>query len=284
MGIAEGKVAVISGAARGQGRSHALRLAREGADIIGLDICEDISTMTYPNASKADLDETIRLVEVAGGRMIGTVCDIRDAEATTAAVDAAAKEFGRVDIILANAGIIRLGGTPAEMEAQTWQDVLGVNLTGAYHLIRAALPHVIAGGRGGSIVLTGSTAGTRPIGGLDPETNRLDAASLAYTSSKWALKGIGRQMAHELAPHSIRVNVVHPTGVLSGMTMNAAMMALQEQAMQGGANSISQMSNAMPVEILEPEEISNAIAFLVSDEARYITGVSLPVDAGFSVK
>ena len=284
MGIAEGKVAVISGAARGQGRSHALRLAREGADIIGLDICEDISTMTYPNASKADLDETIGLVEAAGGRMIGTVCDIRDAEATTAAVDAAAKEFGRVDIILANAGIIRLGGTPAEMEAQTWQDVLGVNLTGAYHLIRAALPHVIAGGRGGSIVLTGSTAGTRPIGGLDPETNRLDAASLAYTSSKWALKGIGRQMAHELAPHSIRVNVVHPTGVLSGMTMNAAMMALQEQAMQGGANSISQMSNAMPVEILEPEEISNAIAFLVSDEARYITGVSLPVDAGFSVK
>ena len=124
MGIAEGKVAVISGAARGQGRSHALRLAREGADIIGLDICEDISTMTYPNASKADLDETIRLVEVAGGRMIGTVCDIRDAEATTAAVDAAAKEFGRVDIILANAGIIRLGGTPAEMEAQTWQDVM----------------------------------------------------------------------------------------------------------------------------------------------------------------
>lgn len=284
MGIAEGKVAVISGAARGQGRSHAVRLAKEGADIIGLDICADISTMTYPNASLADLEETINLVEAEGGRMIGKVCDIRDADATEAAVNEAVADFGRVDIILSNAGIIRLGGTPKEMEVQTWQDVLGTNLTGGFHLIRAALPHMIEGGRGGSIILTGSTAGTRPIGGLNPETNRFDPASLAYTSSKWALRGIGRQMAHELAPHNIRVNVIHPTGVISGMTMNDAMFALHAQALEGGSNTISQMSNAMPVEILEASEISNAVAFLVSDEAKYITGVSLPVDAGFSVK
>jgi len=284
MGIAEGKVAVISGAARGQGRSHAVRLAKEGADIIGLDICEDIATMTYPNASKEDLDETVRLVEAEGRRMVASVCDIRDAAATQVAVDAGVAELGRVDIILSNAGIIRLGGSPEELEPEVWQDTLQTNLTGGYHLIRAALPHMIAGGRGGSIILTGSTAGTRPIGGLNPETNRFDPSSLAYTSSKWALKGIGRQMAHELAPFSIRVNVLHPTGVMSGMTMNEAMFALHAEAQAGGANTISQMANAMPVEILEPTEISNAVAFLVSDEARYITGVSLPVDAGFSIK
>jgi SDR family mycofactocin-dependent oxidoreductase len=278
MGIAEGKVAVISGAARGQGRSHAVRLAREGADIIGLDICEDISTMTYPNATRADLAETVDLVAAEGHRMIASVTDVRDAEATRAAVDAGLAELGRIDIVLCNAGIIRLGDTPPELEPQTWQDTIGVNLDGSFHLIRATVPHLIDGGRGGSIILTGSTAGTRPIGGLG-------AAGLAYTASKWALKGIGKQLALALAEHMIRVNVIHPTGVLSGMTMNDAMMALHAEAMVGGDSSvISAMANAMPVEILEPADISNAIAFLVSDQAKYITGVSLPVDAGFAVR
>jgi SDR family mycofactocin-dependent oxidoreductase len=278
MGIAEGKVAVISGAARGQGRSHAVRLASEGADIIGFDICADIDTMTYPNASKDDLDETVRLVEEAGRRMIASVTDVRDAEAVKAAIDAGVAALGRLDIVLCNAGIIRLGDTPPELEVQTWADTTGVNLDGAFNLVRAAVPHLQAGGRGGSIIMTGSTAGTRPIGGLG-------AAGLAYTASKWALKGIAKQLALALAPDMIRVNVIHPTGVLSGMTMNDAMMALHAEAMNGGdASVLAAMANAMPVEILEPAEISNAIAFLVSDQARYITGVDLPVDAGFTVR
>jgi SDR family mycofactocin-dependent oxidoreductase len=277
MGIAEGKVAVISGVARGQGRSHAVRLAREGANIIGLDICEDISTMTYPNASKADLDETVSLVEAEGGKMQASVCDLRDAEATKDAVDAGYGQFGRIDIVLSNAGIVRLGKTPEELEVQTWKDTLETNLTGGYHLLRAAIPHMIAGGRGGSIILTGSTAGTRP-------TASTDAAGMAYTASKWALRGIGIQLAAELAQHSIRVNVIHPTGVLSGMTMNEAMAALQAEAMAGEANTISAMQNALPVDILEANDISDTVIFLVSDQARYITGVSLPIDAGFSVR
>jgi len=278
MGIAEGKVAVISGVARGQGRSHAQRLAREGADIIGFDICADISSMTYPNASPEDLAETVRLVEAEGRRMVASVTDVRDAEAVKVAVDAGVAELGRLDIVLCNSGIIRLGDTPPELEVQTWVDTTDVNLDGAFNLVRAALPHVQAGGRGGSIIMTGSTAGTRPIGGLG-------AAGLAYTASKWALKGIAKQMALALAPEMIRVNVIHPTGVLSGMTMNEAMLALQAEAMSGGdASVIAAMANAMPVEILEPSEISNAVAFLVSDEARYITGIDLPVDAGFTVR
>jgi SDR family mycofactocin-dependent oxidoreductase len=277
VGLVEGKVAVISGAARGQGRSHAVRLAREGANIIGLDICEDISTMTYPNASKADLDETVSLVEAEGAKMHASVCDIRDADATKAAVGAGFGQFGRIDIVLSNAGIVRLGQTPEDLEAQTWKDTLETNLTGGYHLLRAAIPHLIAGGRGGSIILTGSTAGTRPIASTD-------AAAMSYTASKWALRGIGIQLAAALAEHSIRVNVIHPTGVLSGMTMNEAMAALQAQAMAGGANTISAMQNALPVDILEANDISDTVVFLVSDQARYITGVSLPIDAGFSVR
>lgn len=277
MGMAEGKVAVISGAARGQGRSHAVRLAQEGADIIGLDICEDVSTMTYPNASKADLDETVALVEAEDRQIYAAVCDIRDAEATKAAVDAGVAQFGRLDIVLSNAGIVRLGATPAELEVATWKDTLEINLTGGYHLLRAAIPHLIAGGRGGSIILTGSTAGTRP-------TASTDAAGLSYTASKWALRGIGIQLAGALAPHSIRVNVIHPTGVLSGMTMNEAMAALQAEAMAGGANTISAMQNALPVDILEANDISDTVVFLVSDQAKYITGVSLPIDAGFSIR
>lgn len=277
LGLVEGKVAVISGVARGQGRSHAVRLAREGANIIGLDICEDISTMTYPNASKADLDETVSLVEAEGAKMHASVCDVRDADATKAGVDAGFGQFGRIDIVLSNAGIVRLGQTPEDLEAQTWKDTLETNLTGGYHLLRAAIPHLIAGGRGGSIILTGSTAGTRP-------TASTDAASMSYTASKWALRGIGIQLAAALAEHSIRVNVIHPTGVLSGMTMNEAMAALQAQAMAGGANTISAMQNALPVDILEANDISDTVMFLVSDQARYITGVSLPIDAGFSVR
>jgi SDR family mycofactocin-dependent oxidoreductase len=277
MGKLDGKVAFITGAARGQGRSHALRLASEGADIIAIDICQDIATMDYPNASAADLEETAQLVEKLGRRVLATEADVRDAAAVQAAVDAGVAELGRLDIVLSNAGIVRLSADQPGEEVQLWQDILQTNLTGAFHTVRACAPHLIAGGRGGVIILTGSTAGVRP-------TASLNTGHLSYTASKWGLVGLGKQWAASLAEHSIRVNVVHPTGVASGMTMNPAMARLAEEAAAGGGNSMAAMQNAMPVQVLQPEDISNTIAFLVSDEAQWITGVSLPVDAGFSVR
>jgi SDR family mycofactocin-dependent oxidoreductase len=277
MGTLDGKVAFISGIARGQGRSHALRLASEGADIIGIDICHDIASMDYPNATPADLAETTKLIEQLDRRVITSEADVRDAGAVRHAIDAGVAELGRLDIVLSNAGIVRLHADSDDQE-QLWQDIVGTNLTGGFHVVNAAVPHLIAGGRGGSIVITGSTAGVRPV--ANP-----GVGALAYTASKWGLVGVCKQLAATLAEHSIRVNIVHPTGVASGMTMNAAMAELAEQAMAGGgANGMAAMQNAMPVQILQPSDISDAIAFLVSDQAKWITGVSLPVDAGFSVR
>jgi SDR family mycofactocin-dependent oxidoreductase len=272
----EGKVALITGAARGQGRSHAVRLAREGADIIALDICADIDTMDYPNATPADLRETVAQVEALGRRIVAVEADVRDAAAIRAAVDGGYETLGRIDIVLSNAGIVRLSAGPDDY-AQLWQDVVSTNLTGGFHVVTAAVPHIISGGRGGSIVFTGSTAGVRP-------TANLNTGALAYTASKWGLVGICKQYAAALAEHSIRVNIVHPTGVASGMTMNEAMSRLAQEAAAGGANSIAAMQNALPVEILQPSDISDTVAFLVSDQAKWITGVSLPVDAGFSIR
>lgn len=272
----EGKVALITGAARGQGRSHALRLAAEGADIIAIDICADIDTMDYPNAGPDDLQETVAQVEALGRRIVASETDVRDNTAIRTAVDRAHATFGRIDIVLSNAGIVRLSDRPDD-NGQAWQDVLSTNLSGGFHVVNAAVPHIISGGRGGSIVFTGSTAGVRP-------TASLNTAALAYTASKWGLVGLCKQYAASLAEHSIRVNIVHPTGVASGMTMNEAMGRLAQEAAAGGSNSISQMQNAMPIAILQPSDISDAIAFLVSDQAKWITGVSLPVDAGFSIR
>jgi SDR family mycofactocin-dependent oxidoreductase len=277
VGKLDGKVAFISGIARGQGRSHAVRLAGEGADIVGLDLCADIATMDYPNASADDLDQTVELVQATGRRIIARRADVRDAEAVKAVSDEGFDTFGRIDIALSNAGIVRLGAAAEDTEAQLWEDIVGVNLSGAFHVVRAVVPRMIQGGQGGTIVLTGSTAGVRPIGGFR-------AGALAYTASKFGLVGICKQLAEALAEHSIRVNIVHPTGVVSGMTVNAAMAALQAQAAAGGDNTISGMRNALPVDILQASDITDAVAFLVSDQAKYITGVSLPVDAGFSVR
>jgi NAD(P)-dependent dehydrogenase (short-subunit alcohol dehydrogenase family) len=158
-----------------------------------------------------------------------------------------------------------------------WRDIMETNLSDGFHVVDAAVPHLIAGGRGGVIIFTGSTAGVRPV--ANP-----GVGALAYTASKWGLVGVCKQPAATLAEHSIRVNIVHPTGVASGMTMNAAMAELAAQAMVGDGGGLSAMQNAMPVQILQPEDISDTIAFLVSDQAKWITGVSLPVDAGFSVR
>ena len=274
-GSLEGRVAFITGVARGQGRAHAVRLAREGVDIIGVDVCENYPHMNYPNASQEDLDETAALVEKEGRRIVARKADVRDFAQLKAAFDEGYAEFGRVDIVISNAGIIRLGDEQDPIAE--WQEVIETNLTGAFHTVRAALPGLKAGGRGGSIVITSSTAGLKGTGSPF-------ASAQAYTAAKRGLVGYMQALANDLAPEMIRVNTTHPTGVASGMTMNEAMAGLMAQAAQGGDNAISAMQNALPIQILQPEDIANAVAWLVSDEAQFITGIQLPLDAGFTVR
>lgn len=271
----EGKVALISGAARGQGRAHAVRLAQAGVDVIALDICHDIPSIDYPQATSGDLQETAAEIEAIGRRVVAVEADVRDVAAVRAAVLRGYTEFGRIDIVLSNAGVVRLGPNPID-PAPVWDDIIATNLTGGWNLTSAALPAMIESGRGGSIIFTGSTAGVRP-------TSNENIGPTAYSASKFGLVGLCKHLAATYAKDSIRVNIVHPTGVVSGMTVNDTMAELMVEAMNGGDNTISQMQNALPVMILEPGAISDTIMFLVSEQAQYITGVSLPVDAGFSI-
>jgi SDR family mycofactocin-dependent oxidoreductase len=275
MGSLDGKVAFITGAARGQGRSHAVRLAADGADIFGVDICADIASNGYPMASRAELDETVALVEAAGGKMIASVADVRDFAALKTALDAGVEHFGRLDIVCANAGIAAMAFRELtdDEDLQMWTDVIDVNLVGSFHTAKAAIPHLIAGGRGGSIVFTSSTAGLKGFGGLQ-------GGGLGYAASKHGIVGLMRTLSNALAPQSIRVNTVHPTAVNTMMAVNPAMTAFLEHYPDGGPH----LQNPMPVGMLEPEDISAAIAYLVSDAAQYVTGVTFPVDAGFCNK
>lgn len=270
----QGRVAFITGAARGQGRAHAVRLAREGVDIIGIDICENVSTMTYDNATWEDLEETKRLVEKEGQKAVIKKADVRDYEALKEAFEEAYAEFDRLDIIVANAGIVRMWAE--EDLVQEWRDVIDTNLSGAYYTLRVATDKIREGGRGGSIIMTSSTAGLRG-------TASIGAAGNAYAASKRALVALCQNFALELAPERIRVNTIHPTAVNSGMTDNPTMKMIIDMARAGGKTAISGMENALPIDMLEPEDIANAVAFLVSDEAYYITGVNLPLDAGFAL-
>jgi SDR family mycofactocin-dependent oxidoreductase len=275
MGRLDGRVAFITGVARGQGRSHAVRLAREGADVIGVDICADIPANGYAMATPQELAETVKLVEAEDRRMIGTVADVRDFYALRAALDAGVAELGRLDIVCANAGIAPMSfrELTIEEELQQWDAVVGVNLAGPFHAVKAALPHLIGGGRGGSVILTSSTAGLRGFGGTS-------GSGLGYAASKHGVVGLMRSLANALAEHSIRVNTIHPTAVRTMMAVNPGMVEFLQNNPGGGVH----LQNPMPVDMLEPSDISDAVAFLASDEARYITGVTLPVDAGFCNK
>ncbi|HEY1968987.1 MAG TPA: mycofactocin-coupled SDR family oxidoreductase [Pseudonocardia sp.] len=267
-----GKVAFITGAARGQGRSHALRLARDGADIIAVDICAQIESVNYPLATADDLAETVAGVEALDRRIVAVEADVRDPAGLAKALDAGLVEFGRVDFALANAGVIALGQDHGE-PAQAFADVLAVNLTGVWNTIRTVVPTMIEQGSGGSIVITSSTAGLKGIGGST-------AGGEAYTASKHAVVGLMRNFATNLAKHNIRVNTVHPTGVATPMIMNDTMQAVLADTPW----MLDASENLLPVTLVDPADISNAIAWLCSDEARYVTGVALPVDAGFSIK
>jgi SDR family mycofactocin-dependent oxidoreductase len=266
MGSLAGKVAFITGAARGQGRAEAVRLASDGADVIAVDICDQIASVPYPMATPDDLAQTVTLVEDTGARIVAREADVRDRDALSTALKAGVDEFGRVDIVIANAGI-----APMEAGDAAWRDVIDVNLTGAFNTVEVALPTMLEHGDGGSIVLISSVAGLVPMGSSDP-------GGLGYTAAKHGMVGLMRQYANILAEHSIRVNTIHPTGVNTPMIDNDYIRSWL-QRMGGGAGG-----NAMPVPAVEAEDIANAVAWLVSDAARYITGVTLPVDAGAVVK
>jgi SDR family mycofactocin-dependent oxidoreductase len=269
MGKLDGKVAFITGAARGQGRSHAVRLAQEGADIIAVDIAAQIASVPYPMPTPDDLAQTVKEVEALDRRIVARQADVRDRGALQAAFDAGVAELGGVDIVLANAGIAPIMATESE---DAWRDVVDVNLTGVYHTVEVARPALVERG-GGAIVITSSTAGLTGIGGGS-------GGGLGYTASKHGVVGLMRSYANVLAPHNVRVNTVHPTGVNTPMIVNDAMQAF----LQSDPSMTTGMENALPVGMVEPVDISNAILWLVSDDARYVTGVTLPVDAGFTIK
>jgi SDR family mycofactocin-dependent oxidoreductase len=274
MGRLDGKVAFITGAARGQGRSHALRLAQEGAEIIALDICAQVESVPYALATPEDLAETVTGVEALGRRIVAFEADVRDPAAVQSAVDAGVQALGRVDIVLANAGVASMAIDEAD-PLQVFADTLAINLTGVRHTVHAAVPAMIAQGDGGAIVLTSSTQGLTGRGGTGT------GAGDGYVASKHALVGLMRSWANWLAPHNIRVNTIHPTGVNTPMVVgNESLQAFIEQAPEIAAG----LSNLLDVPVVETADISSAVAWLVSDEARYVTGVTLPIDAGFVVR
>jgi SDR family mycofactocin-dependent oxidoreductase len=272
-GRVEGKVAFITGAARGQGRGHAVRLAQEGADIIAVDVCAQLDSVTIPLATPADLAETAALVEKEGRRVVTTQVDVRDYDALKASVDDGVAKLGRLDIVLANAGIGSSGDPVHRMPENIWQETIDVNLTGVWHTAKAAIPHLIDGGRGGSIVLTSS------VGGLKAHPNIAH-----YVSAKHAVVGLMRTLAIELGQHHIRVNSVHPTQVSTPLLLNDWTYQMfrpdLENPTQDDFAPLSQMAHVLPIPWVEAVDVSNAILFLVSDEGRYVTGVPLPVDAG----
>jgi SDR family mycofactocin-dependent oxidoreductase len=275
-GRVEGKVAFVTGAARGQGRSHALRLAQEGADIIAVDIGKQIDSVPMPMATPDDLNQTVRQVEELDRRIVATQTDVRDYAGLKRALDDGVAQLGRLDIVAANAGIASFG--PAEeLSEEAWQDMIDVNLTGVWHTCKAAIPHLKAGGRGGSIILTSSAAGLKGYANVSH-----------YVSAKHGVVGLMRTLAQELAPHMIRVNSIHPTQVDTPMIMNETAFRLflpdHEHPTVEDFAPVSQTMNALPIPWVDPVDISNAVLFLASDEARYITGVPLPVDAGALIK
>jgi SDR family mycofactocin-dependent oxidoreductase len=271
-----GKVAFVTGAARGQGRSHAVRLAREGADIIAVDICGPMGSVAYDLGTSADLAETVSEIEDLDRRVYSQRADVRSFEEVKHALDAGISALGRLDIVCANAGITSFGATH-ELTGDQWGELIGVNLTGVWHTAKAAIPHLLRQGQGGSIILTSSTCGTRAYPNL-----------AHYVAAKHGVIGLMKTMAMELAENSIRVNCVSPTQVDTPMIMNESAFRLFRPDLEHPTREdyapASQSTNTLPIPWVEPADVSAAVAFLASDSARYITGVNLPVDAGCLLK
>ncbi len=277
-GRVEGKVAFITGAARGQGRSHAVRLAQEGADIIAIDVCKPISRSSeIPPSTPDDLAETADLVKAQNRRIVAAEVDVRDYDALAAAVDSGVEQLGRLDIIVANAGIGNGGNTLDKTSQDDWKDMIDVNLSGVWHTVKAGVPHLLSGGHGGSIVLTSSVGGLKAY----PHTGH-------YIAAKHGVVGLMRTFAVELGQHSVRVNSVHPTNVNTPMFMNEGTLKLFRPDLENPGPEdmkvVAQLMHVLPVGWVEPVDISNAVLFLASDEARYVTGLPLTVDAGSMLK
>ena len=267
-GRVAGKVAFITGAGRGQGRSHAIRLAEEGADIIAVDILEDYRSIGYGMSSQSDLDDTVKQVEALDRRIVATKADVRDPAALNAALDEGVAQFGHLDIVCANAGICTVQAWD-EVTPQVWQDTLDTNLTGVWNTMVCAAPHLIANG-GGSIIATSSTAGIKGVPFLAP-----------YVAAKHGVVGIARSLANELAVHHIRVNTIHPTGVDTPMLDGLGGL---DPLIARDPNLGPMFMNTYPVEIVEARDVSNAVLFLASDESRYVTGLEFTVDAGNTIR
>ena len=280
MGRVQGKVAFITGAARGQGRSHAVRLAEEGADIIAVDLCHDIDTLGYSLATPDDLKETARLVEAKDRRIVAVEADVRERAQLKAALEQGIAELGKVDIVVAQAGIAGMKGDPP---LQAWTDVIDTNLLGVINAANVALPHL---GEGASIVATGSTAAY--MNALPMMQVGTDPGGVAYMSAKRLLSQYMHDLARELAPRQIRANVIHPTNVNTDMLQSDPMYKSfrpdLEHPTKEDATPAFYIQQAMPVPWIEPVDISNAVLFLASDEARYVTGMQLRVDAGGYLK
>lgn len=268
----EGKVAFITGAARGQGRNHAIRLAQEGADIIAVDVSKQVDTVPYATATAEDLAETVRQVEALDRRIVAAEADVRDLAALTTVVDDGVAQLGRLDIVLANAGISTMSPT-IEMDEQTWSTMIDINLTGVWKTIRAAVPHIVSGGRGGSVVITSSLAALKA-----------NANIAHYTAAKAGVVGLMKVLALELAPQNIRVNTVHPSTVATDMILNDPTYRLfrpdLENPTRADFEEAALTLNKMPVAALESDDITNAVLYLVSDDGRYVTGTTHVVDAG----
>lgn len=282
MGLLDGKVAFITGAARGQGRSHARRLAEEGADIIAVDACATQGWLSYDLASEADLARTAKEVEALGRRVVARRADVRDLGAVRAVLDEAIPALGgRLDIVCANAAIISQAAAPTkptwEIDPDQWRELIDVNLTGVFITVKAAIPHMIAAGNGGSIALTSSGAALISGPGLAD-----------YKAAKAALLSLTRTLACELAEHFIRVNAICPTAVDTPMIQNEALYrAFRPDLENPGRQDVKagfQAMNLLPIPWVDAVDVSNAIVWLASDAARYLTGVTLPVDAGNALK
>ncbi|WP_336881075.1 mycofactocin-coupled SDR family oxidoreductase [Rhodococcus globerulus] len=278
MGRVQNKVIFITGAARGQGRAHAVRLAQEGANIIGVDICEDIKTNSYGMATPEDFDETVRLVEAAGGRMITSIADVRDRQAIVAAVEQGVAEFGRLDGIVAQAGICPLGTD----DPQAFLDAFTVDFVGVVNAVEAAVPHL---SKGGSIVATGSLAALM-AGATDNPSNGV--GGLGYSLAKRMVASFINDLAVVLGPKGIRANAVHPTNCNTDM-LNSDIMYRQfrpdlEAPTREDALPFFPAMTMMGVPYVEPEDISQMVLFLLSDESRYVTGMQMRVDAGGYVR
>lgn len=276
MGRVEGKVAFITGAARGQGRAHAVRLASEGADIIAVDICERVEHSVAVPATEDDLAETAALVEKLDRRIVTRKADVRDYDALKSALDDGVAELGRLDIVCANAGVwtYRLSHELPEGE---WQEIIDIVLTGAWHTCKAAIPTLLEQNQGGSIILTSS------MGGLKGWPNLSH-----YVAAKHGVIGLARSLANELGPHNIRVNAICPGTVDTALVNNQATYDLfapdlvnptREQAAERFA-----MITGMPVPWVQPEDIASAVLYLASDDGRYVSGTTLSVDAGSFAK